>query len=203
MTRYEHTQIGHVIIWSLLAIILIASGGLIGSPSHREPPVVVSIILLVCLVLFYRLRITIEDETLRASFGPGIIRKRVRLAEIVGCEPIRIRWWYGWGIHLTPYGWLYNVSGFDAVAITLRDGRKFALGTDDPHGLVDAIRRYQHAFRAAELVLSDRWTTRSRKSEAFISPIRGTNVTRRKFAHHLLRARRGKCRSAFVEIRFA
>ena len=75
-----------------------------------------------------------------ASFGIGIIRKRVRLAEIAGCEPIRIRWWYGWGIHLTPYGWLYNVSGFDAVAITLLDGRKFALGTDDPHGLLAALR---------------------------------------------------------------
>ena len=142
MTRYEHTQISHVIIWSLLAIILIASGGLIRSPFHREPSVIVSIILLVCLVLFYRLRITIENETLWASFGPGIIRKRVRLAEIVGCEPIRIRWWYGWGIHLTPCGWLYNVSGFDAVAITLRDGRKFALGTDDSGGLVVAIKRY-------------------------------------------------------------
>jgi len=102
---------------------------------------VVSIILLACLVLFYKLRITIDGETLDALFGIGAIRKRVGLAEIVGCEPIRIRWWYGWGIHLTPYGWLYNVSGFDAVAITLRDGRKFALGTDDPHGLVDAIRR--------------------------------------------------------------
>ena len=43
------------------------------------------------------------------------------------------------GIHHTPYGWLYNVSGFDAVAITLRDGRKFAVGTDDPHGLITAI----------------------------------------------------------------
>ena len=95
MTRYEHTQIGHVIIWSLLAIILIASGGLIGSPFHREPPLVVSIILLVCLVVFYRLRIAIEDETLRASFGLGIVRKRGRLAEIAGCEPVRIRWWYG------------------------------------------------------------------------------------------------------------
>jgi len=140
VTRYEHTQIGHVIIWSLLAIILIASGGLIGSPFHRELALFVSIVLLVCLILFYRLRITIEDETLRASFGPGIIRKRVRLAEIVACEPIRVRWWYGWGIHLSPYGWLYNVSGFDAVAITLRDGRKFALGTDDPHRLTTAIR---------------------------------------------------------------
>jgi hypothetical protein len=140
VTRYEHTQIGHVIIWSLLAIILIASGGLIGSPFHRELALFVSIVLLVCLILFYRLRITIEDETLRASFGPGIIRKRVRLAEIVACEPIRVRWWYGWGIHLSPYGWLYNVSGFDAVAITLRDGRKFALGTDDPDGLTAGIR---------------------------------------------------------------
>jgi hypothetical protein len=87
--RYEHTQIGHVIIWSLLAIILIVSG--FAGLSHREIPLVVSIILLVCLVLFYKLRITIEDETLCASFGSGIIRKRVRLAEIVGCEAIRIR----------------------------------------------------------------------------------------------------------------
>jgi hypothetical protein len=137
VTRYEHTQIGHVIIWSLLAIILIASGGLI---SHHPPLIIVSIVLLVSVALFYRLKITIEDGTLCASFGPGIIRKRVRVAEIVGCEPIRIRWWYGWGIHLTPYGWLYNVSGFDAIAITLRDGKKIALGTDDPHGLAEAIR---------------------------------------------------------------
>jgi hypothetical protein len=136
LTRYQHTQIGHVIIWSLLAIILIATGALI---SHRAPPIIVSIILLVCLVLFYKLTITIKDQTLCASFGTGIIRKRVRLTEIVRCEPIRIRWWYGWGIHLTPYGWLYNVSGFDAVAITLRDGGKFAFGTDDPHGLTTAI----------------------------------------------------------------
>jgi hypothetical protein len=90
------------------------------------------IILLVSLALFYKLRITIEDDILYASFGMGIIRKNVRLADIAGCEAIRTRWWYGWGIHLTPYGWLYNVSGFDAVAITLRDGRKLTLGTDDP-----------------------------------------------------------------------
>ncbi len=70
----------------------------------------------------------------------GLICKKIPLAEIAACEPIRIRWWYGWGIHLTLYGWLYNVSGFDAVAIKLRDGRKFALGTDDPDGLATAIR---------------------------------------------------------------
>jgi len=96
-------------------------------------------ILMIALVLFYKLRISIDGETLCASFGIGI-RKKVRLAKVAGCEAIRIRWWYGWGIHLTPHGWLYNVSGFDAVAITLRDGGKFALGTDDAKGLAATIR---------------------------------------------------------------
>jgi hypothetical protein len=139
VTRYAHTQIGHAIIWSLLAIILIGSCGFVGSSRHREIPMVILIILLVSLILFYKLTITIEGQTLCASFGIGIVRKRVPLAQIVGCEPIRIRWWYGWGIHLTPYGWLYNVSGLEAVAIKLRNGRKFALGTDDPQGLAAAI----------------------------------------------------------------
>jgi hypothetical protein len=64
-----------------------------GSSAHRGPPVIVSIILLVCLILFYRLRISIDEETLCASFGIGVIRKRVGFAEIVACEPIRICWW--------------------------------------------------------------------------------------------------------------
>jgi hypothetical protein len=139
--RYRHTQIGHLIIWPLLAIILVITAGFVGSPSHREMPLVISIILLGSLALFYKLTITIEHEILCAAFGIGIIRRKVKLVQIIGCEPIRIRWWHGWGIHLTPYGWLYNVSGLDAVAITLRDGRKFALGTDDPRGLVAAIRQ--------------------------------------------------------------
>jgi len=113
---------------------------LTGSSSYSEAPVVVSLILAVCLALFYKLKITIEDETLCASFGSGIYPQE---SAACGCCCMRIHShslvvWLG--VHLTPFGWLYNVSGFDAVAITLRDGRKFALGTDDPHGLATAIR---------------------------------------------------------------
>lgn len=140
MTRYGHTQIGHVVIWTLVAAaVLVALQATVKLGPHREPLLIVSVVLLIALALFYKLTITIDNVTLRASLGIGLIRKRVRIAEIVGCESIRIRWWYGWGIHLTPYDWLYNVSGLEAVAITLRNGRKFALGTDDPHGLVEAI----------------------------------------------------------------
>ena len=140
MTRYEHTQVGHVVIWTLVAAaVLVALQATVKLGPHREPLLIVSVVLLIALALFYKLTITIDNVTLRASLGIGLIRKRVRIAGIVGCESIRIRWWYGWGIHLTPYDWLYNVSGLEAVAITLRNGRKFALGTDDPHGLVEAI----------------------------------------------------------------
>jgi hypothetical protein len=101
--------------------------------------------LLLTIALFYKLTIRIDNQTLGASFGIGLIQRTISLEQIADCEPIRIRWWYGWGIHLTPYGWLYNISGWDAVAITLRGGRKLSLGTDDPQGLVAAIRRFASA----------------------------------------------------------
>ena len=146
MTRYKHTQIGHVVIWAVLVISVVVAIETISQPSRsHEISVVISLLLLVTIPLFCKLRIEIDDQTLLASFGIGLIKKKVPLAQIIACEPIRIRWWYGWGIHLTPYGWLYNVSGLDAVAITLRNGRKFALGTDDPRGLVAAIRRSSSA----------------------------------------------------------
>lgn len=140
MKHYKHTQIGHTIIWGVLAVaVFIAITGIFsrGGPGSF---LIAEVILLICAVLFCKLTIKIENETLEWSFGIGLIRKQVPIVEIAVCEPIRIRW-CGWGIRLTSYGWLYNVSGFDAVAITLRDGGKFALGTDDPRGLVDAVER--------------------------------------------------------------
>jgi hypothetical protein len=143
--RYQHTQIGYLIIGGLLGIaIFVAITGIVVPTSRGGPPtsaIVIEVILLICAIVFSQLTIKVDGERLKACFAMGLICKKVPLMEIAGCQPIRIRWWYGWGIHLTPYGWLYNVSGLDAVAITLRDGRKFALGTDDPDGLVTAIRR--------------------------------------------------------------
>jgi hypothetical protein len=127
-------------VWILfVAAYAVAVGRFFEASPARQISLVISVLLLIAIVAFYKLTITIENETLCASFGVGLIRKKLPVSEIAGCEPIRIRWWYGWGIHLTPYGWLYNVAGWDAVAITLRDGRKLSLGTDDPQGLAAAI----------------------------------------------------------------
>jgi hypothetical protein len=146
--RYEHTQIGYLIIFVLFAATVFVAITGIAAPSERGVLVtdgIIELILLIGAIVFSRLTIKIDEETVLACFGIGLICKKVPLSEIVRCESIRIRWWYGWGIHLTPYGWLYNVSGLDAVAITLRDGRKFALGTDDPNGFTSAVRRSVNA----------------------------------------------------------
>jgi hypothetical protein len=109
------------------------------------------VILLISAIVFSKLTIKIDGDTLKACFAMGLICKKVPLAELAPCEPIRIRWWYGWEIHLTPYGWLHNVSDLDAVAITLRAGRKFALGTDDPQALCRCNRAFDR-LRVARLI---------------------------------------------------
>ncbi len=144
MTRYEHTQIGHLTIAVVsVAAVVVAITAISASPPNHEILLGVFLVLVLTAIAFRKLTIKIENEMLRACFGSGLICKKVPLAEIVAFQPIAIRWWYGWGIHLVPtpygWGWLYNISGWNAVAIKLRDGRRLALGTDDPDGLVTAI----------------------------------------------------------------
>ena len=94
--------------------------------------------------LFGSLTVEIDDEELRHYFGPKFWKKTYHLQEIETVTQVRNSWIFGWGIRLTPHGWLYNVSGLDAVQIQLRSGRKFRIGTDDPAGLVCYIEQLLH-----------------------------------------------------------
>jgi len=98
------------------------------------------IALLVCLTwLFSSLTVEVEGEELRHYFGPRFWKKTYLLEDIESIKQVRNSWIFGWGIRITPHGWLYNVSGLDAVQIQLRSGRKFRIGTDDPQGVISAI----------------------------------------------------------------
>jgi hypothetical protein len=35
--------------------------------------------------------------------------------------------------------WLWNVSGYQAVELTLNNGKRFRLGSDEPEALVNAL----------------------------------------------------------------
>src|SRR5438034_11741636 len=103
MKNYQHTQFGSAIVLSLGAIGLAT---LLFAASSSRPALNLSggAFLILVGTLFSTLTIAIEDGMLRASFGPGLIKKKVRLADIASVRPIPVRWWYGWGVHVTPYG---------------------------------------------------------------------------------------------------
>ena len=94
--------------------------------------------MLIGAVLFAALTIEVAEGVLKVSFGPGIIGKMVRIA-IEACRVVKNPWYYGWGLRLTPHGWLYNVSGTKGAEITLKSGRTFRLGSDEPEMLCQAI----------------------------------------------------------------
>ena len=130
---YQHTQRGDLIIVVMCALSVVFA--VLGFTMTRSMLMAVPVLLL-CGWLFHSLTIEVADGELRWRFGPGLIRKRVVLDLIVSAKTVRTNVLEGWGIHLSRYGWLYNVSGFHAVAIKMKNGQHFALGTDEPEKLV-------------------------------------------------------------------
>ena len=140
MERYQHTQIGYLMIAALGIVLLFVAGYMVVDGFNRTAFAML-IVLGICLILFATLTVTIEDDAVEIRFGPGVIRKRFSLADIESCRVVKNPWYVGWGIRLTSDGWLYNVSGFHAVQICMKTGRKYRIGTDVPNDLENALRQ--------------------------------------------------------------
>lgn len=89
--------------------------------------------------LFRCLRVEVQRETVSVRFGPGWPRRTIELSRVIGVRTVRNRWWYGFGIRYTPYGWLWNLDGLDAVELDLPGGKRFRIGTRVPDELCAAI----------------------------------------------------------------
>jgi hypothetical protein len=100
-------------------------------------------LILFILASFATLTVSIDENRLRIKFGYGIFSKKFLLSEIVSVKCVKNHWYYGWGIRLWlwPTAWIYNVSGFDAVEITMRNGKIYRIGTDTPSELEAAIKQ--------------------------------------------------------------
>lgn len=137
MNTYKHTQIGTMILIGAALIVpmiifLVFKGFLLIAGFT-------AFMLILMTILFGSLTVEITETKIYCWFGLGLVRKQFDLAEITAVETIRYPWYYGWGIRLTPKGWMFNVSGLDAVEITRRSGKHFLIGTDQPHKLASAI----------------------------------------------------------------
>src|SRR5262245_18806013 len=138
-TMYRHTQVGHATI-VILGVVLVAT--FYWTTLTPRPALIATTgIVGVLLVLFSTLTVIVRDQTVEVFFGPGLIRRRIPLGRIRGVQAVHTPWYYGWGIRLTPAGWLWNVSGLDGVEIEFNDGKQFRVGSNEPDKLAEVLRR--------------------------------------------------------------
>ncbi|MDP3900561.1 MAG: hypothetical protein Q8Q23_05805 [bacterium] len=150
MTSYKHTQIGYLMLVVTLAVLGLFTW--IQITARAEPPSVnsgtnfaitaIMALILFILVSFTALTTSIDKKYLQIKFGYGIFRKKFLLSEIVSAKQVKNHWYYGWGIRVWfwPYMLIYNVSGFEAVEITMKNSRIYRIGTNVPNELENAIK---------------------------------------------------------------
>ncbi|TMP35809.1 hypothetical protein [Pseudoalteromonas rubra] len=136
---YKHTQIGTAIlaVMGISALVLAYSAVVKPEDNASFAFVVVAII----AILFSSLTIKVGEGQIRWFFGPGFWRKSLDYTQIDSAKVIKTKWYNGLGIRLLSTGWLYNVSGLDAVELTLKDGTTVSLGTNEPKQLLTAIEK--------------------------------------------------------------
>jgi hypothetical protein len=130
---YKHRQIGWLMVAIFLPVVLGLGIWLVFYP--LLPAAITAIILLIVLYLFSSLTIEADNQRLSFYFSLGLFGKKIRYSDIQSIQKVRNPWYLGWGIHWFGKGWLYNVSGFDAIELVLRSGNAIRIGTDEPDKL--------------------------------------------------------------------
>lgn len=135
---YNNSQVGYffIVLVVLIPFVLLVFGK--GNSSGFY--VTVSVLFLV-IINFYNLNIKVDDNSIKWKFGIGLLSWNKNISEIKSVSQVRNCWYCGWGIRQLTDGTLYNVSGYDSVELTLDNGTKIRLGTDEPKRLSKAIKQ--------------------------------------------------------------
>ena len=148
MHHYENTQPGTfirvmtgswVVLFGVLAVVMLALAQKEAAIVLGVVTVVLALILGIVLVLCHSLTVRVSRSEIALSFGVGLIKKQFPIGDISGASIVQNRWYNGFGIRKIRGGWLYNVSGFDAIEIQLKNERKYRIGTNQPKELLAAV----------------------------------------------------------------
>ena len=148
MHHYENTQPGAfirvmtgswVFFFGVLAVVMLVLGQKEAAIGLGVVTVMAAVILGIVYALFHSLTVRVSRSDIALSFGVGLIRKQFPIGDISGVSMVQNRWYNGFGIRKIRGGWLYNVSGFDAIEIQLKNERKYRIGTNQPKELLAAV----------------------------------------------------------------
>lgn len=155
MPSYKHTQIGYLTLFGTLSVLVFFAW--LQITARAEPPSVdsgtnfavtaIMALILLTLASFTTLSVSVDENYLRIKFGYGIFRRKFAVREIASTTQVKNHWYYGWGIRLWlwPRMWIFNVSGFDAVEIRMKNGKIYRIGTDESEKLETVIRQAIHS----------------------------------------------------------
>ena len=138
--NYKHTQIGYLILFVLLAVIILF-GSILVQAEFNSIILITMILIVIIVASFASLTVMIDKKYLTIKFGYGIYKKRFLLKDISSARMVKNQWYYGWGIRvwLWPRMIIYSISGFDAVEISMKDKKIYRIGTDEPQRLEQEI----------------------------------------------------------------
>lgn len=138
--NYKHTQIGYLIPTIFIFLVLLFVIILVQTEFNLSL-VIIMVFILFILASFASLKVIIDKKYLQIKFGYGIYKKKFLLQNIVSAKTVKNHWYYGWGIRIWfwPRMQIYNISGFDAVEIKLKNSKVYRIGTDEPDKLEQAI----------------------------------------------------------------
>lgn len=131
---YEHKQKWKLMIIVLFATIILFS--FIFFQSWFDPILGLFMIFILFIVFsFSSLTVCIDAENIIIRFTCKLLKKEFSLWDVDSVKSVKNKWYYWWGIRLwfwPKYMWIFNVSGFDAVELTMKNGKIYRIWTDEP-----------------------------------------------------------------------
>lgn len=155
MSTYKHTQVSWFII--IITLVVLAFFGWVQVTSRLEPAsadsganfLVSAVMALVLFVLasFSSLTVSVDEQSIKIRFGWGIFWKTFLLAQVATVKQVQNPWYYSWGIHYWPWPkmWIFNIAGSGAVELTMKNGKVYRIGTNEPEKLESAIKQGVHS----------------------------------------------------------
>ncbi|HRG79351.1 MAG TPA: hypothetical protein PL167_07055 [Cyclobacteriaceae bacterium] len=111
-------------------------------PLETNGFLIINLIIILIYSLFYGMTTRITDDSIRLSFGIGLIRKTIQLNQIMTIETVKNPWYFGWGVRFIPNGMLYNITGTAAIELKFKHTNKvFRIGSKDPLKLKQEIEK--------------------------------------------------------------
>ena len=126
----------------ILPIVGVYKQVLLGEPFGNNPMSNTGLIIfMVCMLLFVglfrlmKLKTVINKNGIEISFFP-FLKRAFKWEEVTSYEIVNYGFVGGWGIRLgTTYGTVYNVKGNKGLALQLKNGKKYLIGTQKEHEL--------------------------------------------------------------------